>query len=1052
MSVDDTYERYSKIVKKVIKEEIKKISNKGENVYLSITNRLLDLIPDHIYSAVVRDDEISEQISKHAEKDVFVGGLNLTILFSVNPIEYVRFYRKSLYEKPEIISTLDDISEELTFNSTERDMIFWFEKKSLREFLERIDYTLTKKNRSIILEKYKGILTRDIEITEIELTKMIEHMFKKMSFGLKKFKHTEYKRDDVNTSKLFLSRTKERIYVLGNSTFISTLKSNNRDFINCYYISNNGSLTIDKTRVSFPIFLDEQITVQVERINNVITDTDIIARWIKSRLVMLSSLAQKLFGNVYRNNPKYVLYLYDILDIRPRKLNYDTYIKITSNLERDTLEYKMLNIGELYIQELLIDTNVFKHFMWYIMNQYIQNRENIDRGVYLVKGSEIDELYIDDIVDLVYTKSLLLRKEHGISIVWQNLFGSDMELYTADDVTKTLKSDIKINPSVRNMLSSLSLFIKRRRTTTILGNVTNLNKDGVAYNVIIRIRDSVLSVDVRERFRSLTGEYLKDEYIPKNILSSKMLQTVMDISTVSYTKDFIAHEKVERQEDPKHNNIILSNIPSDCTNLGVKYLTDIQLTSDKPLVCFKNEWSEKELEILEKNEIKILKEGYYRDMRNLPKPKYSVRTMSSDTRGIDTHVSYVVKKPDVPLVIETNLDIWNDQNIAEIESRVNNGKNRMNRYNSQQNQIASQVVYPFRTPHGGMSLNGILKSKYGAQRPSRAYAKCLELLTQSLRADEIISKSSSTQSILSQSQITTFHNAEYPGSFIMATNQFMHNQGKEWDWVGSSMVSDKVADSENPEMYDEMGRRKTSSTLLEIYPELKKYESAGNWIMYDSSGSKPKLHKSRGDTTDVEYLEYTRSKLAISKIVVDIYTADGGMDVSDDYNRQEEINAKLNLGQCLMGLMTLRQGGIFISKTYSLYLGFSVSWTYFLSTLFEKFYIFKPQTSGTTNSEVYYLGVGYKGCSETVLRKIQNHLSGNFNPRVPVFDMTDFDVDSMIRVNDQLARRQISELELHYFALQGRRMHRPKEKYIRDWLFTYVTKAKWKRLNNETRI
>ncbi len=117
----------------------------------------------------------------------------------------------------------------------------------------------------------------------------------------------------------------------------------------------------------------------------------------------------------------------------------------------------------------------------------------------------------------------------------------------------------------------------------------------------------------------------------------------------------------------------------------------------------------------------------------------------------------------------------------------------------------------------------------------------------------------------------------------------------------------------------------------------------------------------RGDVTspaDVRELA-RRARARLGE--VDLYTSDVGIDVSEDYGDQERLTARLNLGQIVVGLLALRQGGALVTKTYTFFQPFSLSVAALCAALFEAFYVTKPLTSRPANSETYFVGIGFRG-------------------------------------------------------------------------------------------
>lgn len=173
-----------------------------------------------------------------------------------------------------------------------------------------------------------------------------------------------------------------------------------------------------------------------------------------------------------------------------------------------------------------------------------------------------------------------------------------------------------------------------------------------------------------------------------------------------------------------------------------------------------------------------------------------------------------------------------------------------------------------------------------------------------------------------------FDNAAFPGSFILAAHHYVKTQCdiKNFKWYGSSLLDSAYLE-------DTYG-------LFSNYPE--------SWLMNE---------KNNGDVTSVENQVMFNQTLGCT---VDLYTSDLGFDCSSDYNNQETLHAKANLGQILTGLNVLKNGGVLITKQYTYFEPFTVSLIGCLTFVFRELKIIKPMFSKPANSEIYILGLGYR--------------------------------------------------------------------------------------------
>jgi len=186
--------------------------------------------------------------------------------------------------------------------------------------------------------------------------------------------------------------------------------------------------------------------------------------------------------------------------------------------------------------------------------------------------------------------------------------------------------------------------------------------------------------------------------------------------------------------------------------------------------------------------------------------------------------------------------------------------------------------------------------------------------------------------------IKTFHfdNAAFPGSFILATRHFCLEKRYSYDWVASSLITKNELDSDS--LYD-------SYKLWKHYPE--------HWIMGAENNGDVLVKENQLDFMD---------KL---KNNITLYTSDLGFDVSDDFSKQEIAQAPPNIGQILSGILTLQNGGNFITKQYTFFEPITISVMLLVSQLFEEFYVCKPYSSRALNSETYLVGKGFKGFNKS---------------------------------------------------------------------------------------
>ncbi len=232
-----------------------------------------------------------------------------------------------------------------------------------------------------------------------------------------------------------------------------------------------------------------------------------------------------------------------------------------------------------------------------------------------------------------------------------------------------------------------------------------------------------------------------------------------------------------------------------------------------------------------------------------------------------------------------------------------------------------------------------------------------------------------------------FDNAAFPGSFIISTHHFVKTNRRwhdEYNWVGSSLIESNAEDKEPLE---------DKYHLFKNYPR--------NWLMSDTNNGDVLVKSNQED-----FYEKLHNK-------VDLYTSDLGFDVSSDYNNQELLQMPANIGQILTGVLTLKQGGAFITKQYTAFDMTTISVMFALSQLFDEFYFCKPPTSRQANSETYLVGKGFRGVTidhpyvQAMFRLIES------KNNIPIFDVKRYPsgfIGKIIEADAKFSERQIEKL------------------------------------------
>lgn len=330
-----------------------------------------------------------------------------------------------------------------------------------------------------------------------------------------------------------------------------------------------------------------------------------------------------------------------------------------------------------------------------------------------------------------------------------------------------------------------------------------------------------------------------------------------------------------------------------------------------------------------------------------------------------------------------------------IKDELNAAKSLLDEIPEQDYTYISQSLDAYRT------LRQVLNYKYKMQIVTNATIKIYEIVSQ--------------MKLINNNKITAFCNAELPGNFIIGINHYIKTMYKKaiFRWVASSYLSDKGTLGDNYGIFE---------------------FNRNNWLMDKQMN---------GDLTDKDnIIELTKRVLERFPNGVDLYTSDAGCDVSNNYNEQEEQTLLLNYGQIVSGLLTLAIEGSLITKQFTYFTIFNRSLLTLLSTLFDELYITKPVTSRPLNSEVYIVGIGFKGINDTLKEYLLNKMP-YINSEIPLI---------LYEPNDDLliSAKNIYERQIEYlkYTFNFYELKKPisKECYKHssdDWIGYKQLQEKW---------
>jgi len=209
---------------------------------------------------------------------------------------------------------------------------------------------------------------------------------------------------------------------------------------------------------------------------------------------------------------------------------------------------------------------------------------------------------------------------------------------------------------------------------------------------------------------------------------------------------------------------------------------------------------------------------------------------------------------------------------------------------------------------------------------------------------EILELTSFFSRLPAQTLLRTAHVCEGPGGFIEAVYDESAKQGRRCNH--SIAMTLRSRQSHVPSWRKAFQFLKRNRSIQVIYGE-------------DGTGD---ILKPENQQYFIDHVVYETAHQR-----VDLFTADGGFDVSDNYEKQETLLFPLLMASTKIGLEVLKKGGLFVLKVFDCYHRATADLIYFLSCHFEEWSLYKPGMSRPCNPEHYFVGIGFLGCTEEAL-------------------------------------------------------------------------------------
>ena len=205
--------------------------------------------------------------------------------------------------------------------------------------------------------------------------------------------------------------------------------------------------------------------------------------------------------------------------------------------------------------------------------------------------------------------------------------------------------------------------------------------------------------------------------------------------------------------------------------------------------------------------------------------------------------------------------------------------------------------------------------------------------------------------------INAFLNWEFPGTFLFAANHYAKTNEKKFSWVISSYYPQNDTNSNYKRDKFNIIKNNPKNSLIGVVNT-----SQGN--MWSDGNIFSSL------------IPQFLSDYAISILgTINLYTGNGEIVPRPSEDVIEQYTFQLLRGEIETGLRVLSKGGVFIIKLYTFFTPQMLSLLIALKRVFEKSDIIKPWSIPSYKSDVYFVGVGYKGPNEQLLNSLTTALT-----------------------------------------------------------------------------
>ncbi len=335
------------------------------------------------------------------------------------------------------------------------------------------------------------------------------------------------------------------------------------------------------------------------------------------------------------------------------------------------------------------------------------------------------------------------------------------------------------------------------------------------------------------------------------------------------------------------------------------------------------------------------------------------------------------------------IDLYNGEDYSELEKKINE-LDKISVFVAKKNREIREMGYrdvkPFRKFFSA-EIGDYITEKLGGENTTIAWLKMYELLDYF----KLLTPKDNV--------VKYFGICEHPGAFIYAINHYVKtNFNADYDFVFQSL---------KPNSADIF---KTEMNLLKEYRDKIDYGI------------------NNGDVTNIDNIKYYREKYKDDYF--QLLTADCGLDVSEDVEKQETMLMKVDWGAFLVNIGLSKKGSNFVQKMFTYNHIKMKELIVIASYYYDEVYLVKPLTTKLVSGEIYMVCKGFKSINDEefnqLLKYYENFESKKMYININKINFTFF--ENLDYFNTIVGIRRI--LNIHYMIFRNNNYEYYKDKEI----------------------